>query len=92
MSFKKNDIIISEQDVQNVLKSEFLQCPFCGSKNIYSGGIKNEETGNVVYRVFCTGKTCSATMHVCLGNESMNEDARNEVVRMWNTRFDSTKI
>ncbi|HUQ67179.1 MAG TPA: Lar family restriction alleviation protein [Flavitalea sp.] len=85
---KKENFIISEGDLLNAgyWYHELLPCPFCGSNKIISGGVKNDRTGNIVYKVFCTGKDCTAMVHICLGGDETKDQARKLVVEMWNKR------
>jgi Lar family restriction alleviation protein len=89
MNLSKNNIVVTDADIQNAgyWYGELMPCPFCGSNKIMTGGVKNENTLNVVYKVFCTGKNCAATMHLCLGGEETIEECRNQVVKMWNKRL-----
>ena len=81
-----NNYIITEADRNQCLGSnELLNCPFCGSKPI-SCGILNEETGNTVYKVICTGKDCNANTFCC---HKKPEEARKFAIERWNKRLKS---
>ena len=86
---RESDLIVSEKDLANAgyHTGELLPCPFCGNKNILSSGFKNDDTGNVVYKVFCNDTfACGAEVFTCIGGEETTEKAREEVVNKWNRR------
>ena len=88
-TIKAENIIASTEDLANAgyHSDELLPCPFCGNKHILSGGFENENTGNVVYKVFCNDTfACGAEVFVCLGKRETAEAARREVINKWNRR------
>jgi Lar family restriction alleviation protein len=84
-----NNIITCDADIRNAgyKSTELKPCPFCGSDKILSVGTKNEVTGYIVYKIFCEGKDCSASMHACLGGDDTKEESRKTVVERWNKRI-----
>jgi Lar family restriction alleviation protein len=88
-TLKVEDMVLVDADLKNAgyAAKELKPCPFCGNTHILSGGTRNQETGNIVYEIFCNRIfECGVRMHVCLGGDETAEQARAEVVKHWNTR------
>jgi len=86
---KEENFIATDKDIINAgyHSNELLPCPFCGNKNIMSAGWENENTQNVVYKVFCNDTfKCGAEVFTCLGKIDTAEAARMEVIAKWNRR------
>ena len=87
---KPENIIIQEKDFLNAgyVTDELLPCPFCGNKSPISAGNKNEQSGNIVYKVFCTDHFgCGASIHNCFSGDTPIEEIRNDIVKKWNRRL-----
>ena len=83
------NLILSEKDLTNAgyITNELLPCPFCGSRSPITAGSRNEQTGNIVYRVICPDHFgCGATIHNCFPGDTPEDDCRNDIVKKWNTR------
>lgn len=84
-----NSMILSEKDIiqAGYITNELLPCPFCGNKSPITVGNRNQENGNIGYKVICPNHFgCGATMHNCFSGDTLEEECRNDIVKKWNTR------
>ena len=88
---ERENFVINDNDVLNGATSdskELLPCPFCGNTKILSGGRRNENSGNIVYDVFCSDTfNCGAKVFSCLGKEDKSEESRADAIKKWNKRI-----
>lgn len=86
-TLKDNSFIMTEDIVNAGYKTkELKQCPFCGGNHILTCGNKNERTGYIVYKAWCTNTDCGAQVNMCLGGEETAAECREMVINMWNRR------
>jgi hypothetical protein len=73
------------EDLSNAASATkaLLPCPFCGNKNVLTGGSQNSISLIIVYRVYCTNRKCLC--HIYAQGED-RQKARKEAVRRWNSR------